>query len=225
MNYAGACYIYEISNRVNGKRYVGSTIGHPRLRWNTHKSRLRLGKHHSYKLQSAWNSFGQHAFDFKVLLICEKHQMLGYERELIKSASYNIAEDPSLNGLEARWKNHTKRVKVPVTAEAFAKRISDTWRDPVIKAKRIAGIKSTAATEQSKLNRSEASKGRKLSPTTIAKMATAKWKPLLCPELGICFLSQKYAAEYFDVLPTSIANAIKNNGKVGREKYSIYRIR
>jgi group I intron endonuclease len=53
-------------NKVNGKRYIGSTINF-RKRKNTHLSNLRTKTHHSPKLQNAWNKYGEEAFEFLIL--------------------------------------------------------------------------------------------------------------------------------------------------------------
>lgn len=62
----GVSGIYAITNKVNGKRYVGqaASIGD---RWLTHKSHLNTGRHHSRHLQASWNKHGAEAFDFTLL--------------------------------------------------------------------------------------------------------------------------------------------------------------
>ena len=93
MNYADAGYIYAITNKVNGKQYIGSTVRPDQSRWNTHVSLLRRKKHHSYKLQSAWDAYGEENFERKLLIVCERSDMVYYESKLIEQASYNIAQD------------------------------------------------------------------------------------------------------------------------------------
>jgi len=65
--------IYKIVNKVNGKYYVGSSLdiyGEPNP-WNgriyKHKSHLRSKRHYNKHLQSAWDKYGQDAFDFIVV--------------------------------------------------------------------------------------------------------------------------------------------------------------
>jgi len=62
-----------------------------------------------------------------------------------------------------------------------------------------------------------------MSSSAIYKSAKTKWKPIFCKELNITFLSQKAAAEYIGSLVTSVANAIKNEGKV-QNKYTLVRV-
>lgn len=58
--------VYLISNNVNGKCYVGSTI-HLDQRRKQHFSRLAHNKH----LQNAYNKYGKEAFEFEVLEIID----------------------------------------------------------------------------------------------------------------------------------------------------------
>lgn len=58
--------VYQIVCRVNNKRYIGSATW-IRVRWSTHRAELRSGRHHSARLQNAWNKYGENAFFFGVL--------------------------------------------------------------------------------------------------------------------------------------------------------------
>jgi hypothetical protein len=58
--------VYKISNRVDGRVYVGSS-GAMRKRWSVHRRQLRDGSHPNYQLLSAWELHGEDAFDFIVL--------------------------------------------------------------------------------------------------------------------------------------------------------------
>jgi group I intron endonuclease len=58
--------IYTITNLVNNKQYVGSTVDFNR-RKRQHLSKLRNNKHHSIKLQRAWNKYGEDKFEFIIV--------------------------------------------------------------------------------------------------------------------------------------------------------------
>ena len=60
--------IYCIRNTKNGKCYVGSAISF-KVRWKKHRTALRVGAHHSQKLQRAWEKHGESMFVFSVLEI------------------------------------------------------------------------------------------------------------------------------------------------------------
>ena len=59
----GQSGIYQIRNIANGKVYVGSAAKFSR-RFNDHKRKLNNGRHHSIKLQNAWNKNGAESFVF-----------------------------------------------------------------------------------------------------------------------------------------------------------------
>lgn len=50
--------IYQIRNLANNKRYIGSTECIER-RWRHHQRLLKINKHHSCHLQSAWEKYGK----------------------------------------------------------------------------------------------------------------------------------------------------------------------
>ena len=58
--------IYQITNKINGKIYIGSTNNLSK-RWNNHRSKLRNGKHENDYLQQAWNKYGEDAFEFSIV--------------------------------------------------------------------------------------------------------------------------------------------------------------
>jgi hypothetical protein len=123
-------------------------------------------------------------------------------------------------GLEKRWAGHIKKERVVCDK---AQRIKESWEDPNIRQKRITEMKLAFSTPEFKAKRAAASTGRIMSTRAIEKSARAKWKPLYCPELEVTFLCGKYVAEYFGVLQTSVANAVKQKGKLLR-KYSLARV-
>lgn len=93
--------IYAIRNTLTGDYYVGSStnIGH---RWSVHRSYLRHDSHHSPILQHAWNKYGEDAFVFEVVEVCEREELVEREQEYLdyQKGRYNIAGDAngSMNG-------------------------------------------------------------------------------------------------------------------------------
>lgn len=71
--------IYSITNKINGKRYIGQTT-RLKKRWNRHRTELRHNYHPNSYLQRAWNKYGEKNFLFEVIDDCksEKHLL---ERE------------------------------------------------------------------------------------------------------------------------------------------------
>lgn len=62
--------IYSIQNILNNKRYIGSTNNFYN-RFHEHKHELLNNKHRSSHLQRAFNKYGQNAFQFQILEVCE----------------------------------------------------------------------------------------------------------------------------------------------------------
>lgn len=82
--------IYAIRNSLSGKRYIGSAVDF-RGRFKAHRSALRLGKHHSEKLQRAWEKYGEEAFDFILLeVVADKRQLI--QREQVWIDAFNACE-------------------------------------------------------------------------------------------------------------------------------------
>ena len=220
MNYTDVGYVYAITNKVNGKAYIGSTITLPRLRWNTHKSALSRGVHHSYKLQSGWNKYGKENFEFLVLLVCEKSAVISYEQKLMPEGRYNVLQAGETYQSK-RWEGHIKKPKSPpVDLSALRKK---QWADPKFRARMIAGIRRAASTPEAKEKRSKISTNRLHTATTKAKIAKTKSTPIFCPELKVSFLSQLDAAKFLNSSRAAVNNAVMRNTKV-RGQYALEKI-
>lgn len=74
--------IYGIVCLVDGKRYVGSAVNLYQ-RWATHKNRLNDGVHHCKNLQEIWTGLGEAGFEFQVLELCDREELLFKEQELL----------------------------------------------------------------------------------------------------------------------------------------------
>lgn len=86
--------IYAITNRNNGKQYIGSAVD-MRTRARVHLHHLRHGSHHSVKLQRAFNKHGEAAFLFRPLIVCAPRDLLMYEQRAIDAlgvvgSGYNV---------------------------------------------------------------------------------------------------------------------------------------
>lgn len=58
--------IYQITNMVNGKYYIGSAESFARREWQ-HKYDLKRGAHKNPHLQASWNKYGAEAFVFEII--------------------------------------------------------------------------------------------------------------------------------------------------------------
>lgn len=85
--------VYEIRNKINGHRYIGSSVDIEK-RWNLHNYQLDRNKHHSIYLQRAWNKYGRDSFSFLFLeKEGDKKGRLELEQKYIDTLcpEYNIA--------------------------------------------------------------------------------------------------------------------------------------
>lgn len=85
--------IYKITNKNNSKIYVGSSYN-IYLRKSKHYSDLNKNKHHSIKLQRAWNKYGESVFDFEVIESCNVEDLINKEQYYIDNLKpfYNCSK-------------------------------------------------------------------------------------------------------------------------------------
>jgi len=90
--------IYQITNSINSKIYIGSSIN-LKQRFNDHKKLLRHDKHPNQHLQSSWVKYGESNFEFKILEIVNIELLLIKEQYYIdffnssnKKTGYNISK-------------------------------------------------------------------------------------------------------------------------------------
>lgn len=84
--------IYSITNKINGKMYIGQTTNDFEKRWKEHKRELRKNMHHNDKLQKAWNKYGEESFEFKTIHICDELDNLN-RLEVYYIYKYNSFDD------------------------------------------------------------------------------------------------------------------------------------
>lgn len=73
--------VYKITNLINNKIYIGSTLVDFDKRWKHHISALNKNKHHSPHLQNAYNKYGKENFKFEILHIMDNNS----EEEILKT--------------------------------------------------------------------------------------------------------------------------------------------
>ena len=64
--------IYKITNKVNGKVYIGESLDLER-RWKEHLLELGSKQHINLKLQKDYNIYGYEAFEFEILATLDKN--------------------------------------------------------------------------------------------------------------------------------------------------------
>lgn len=176
--------IYAITNTVNGKKYIGSALN-IKTRWSFHNSMLRLGKHHSQKLQRSWVKHGADSFLFSVIEYVPNRLDL-IAREQVWIDHFNAATKLGYNmrptaesGLGL--KQTPEHIALRCAAHIGAKRSQETRdkirdasigrkQSPEQIANRIAHIVGKKQTAEHIQKASVARIGRKNTPESIAKM-------------------------------------------------------
>ena len=178
--------IYKITNKINGKVYVGSAVNFNN-RWKEHLRELRKEKHHSSALQNAWNKYGEDNFEFSIIEECERTRkvLLGREQywmdtldsvakgyNIAKTAGSQLGMKMSPEAIAARVEKNTGKKRTPETralmSEVQSNR-SPEWCANIAKAH--IGKKHSEATRK---KISEATTGRKLSEDHIEKLRGKK---------------------------------------------------
>ena len=157
--------IYEILHLESGKRYIGSANNfHDRFR--KHKSSLRNGSHHSVKLQRSWNKYGESAFKFNPLLLCEPVNLLMYEQILIDFYdSYECGFNSTIKASSRLGVKSSLETRMKISIARTGLKLSESHKENI--GKGSIGKKHSASSIQ---KMSDAHKGKKKSDEHIEKM-------------------------------------------------------
>jgi group I intron endonuclease len=161
--------------------YVGSSVKLSR-RWRIHLSALRNGKHHSQKLQRAWDKYGESQFEFAVIeAVPDISQILHREQFWIDFSGafgpdgYNLCPlARSVIGLK-----HSEEQRLAKSKRTLGKKYrKHTPEMNAAKSLRQIGWKKPPLTDEQRRNVAAAQIGKKASSETRAKMsASHKGKP------------------------------------------------
>jgi group I intron endonuclease len=150
-----SCGIYIIRCTENGKTYVGQSVD-IETRKKGHRSSLRANKHKNPHLQSAYNKYGEIAFEHTVVEICAIELL--NERELHWISIFNSTE--SSVGFNLRGGGDA----IHSMSQESKDKISKTTKGRIGKP----------CTEEAKAKISEAKKGIELSDSTKANMSKSR---------------------------------------------------
>lgn len=190
--------VYQISNLMNGKSYIGSAAVNFRKRWWNHQSDLRLNKHHSEYLQRSWNKYGETQFAFIILEVCPADMCINAEQKWMNKLhpEYNscpLAKSPL-------GYKHTKETRLKMSIA----RIGITYSDET-KSRMSAARTNTTHSEKTKLKMSASSKKIK----TCTKLTEAQ-----VIEIRNLYINNKYKqkdlAVLFNVHQSQISLIVNN---------------
>jgi hypothetical protein len=159
--------VYLITNKINGKKYVGQTSCSLEYRWKCHK-KISSG---CLLMRQAIKKYGEDNFDVKPIVITNEEGANYYERQLIKiwntktPNGYNLTDggEGVLNpSVETRQRMREAQLGNKQSEHTIAKR-----------AKKLRG---KIRTEETKLKMSQAQMGNQNSLGRVESEATRKKK-------------------------------------------------
>jgi group I intron endonuclease len=173
--------IYTITNKTNGKIYVGSS-NRVKVRWGHHKSNLKNKRHCNIHLQRAYDKSGLLAFVFEIVKEVEEAELLTEEQKMLDTLQpfgergYNIARTA---GSPMTGRTHTEEVKQILREKLsgekhphYGKPVSEAWRRKISKAnKRFTDEEERALLIRNENGESLYKIGRELNthPMTISR--------------------------------------------------------
>lgn len=160
------CGIYAIRNTVNGKAYIGSA-GHIENRWAVHRYDLNRKRHHSPKLQNAWNKYGEAAFIFEIIETVEPDALLVREQYHIdqeKSAGRDTGYNTAKVAGSPRGYKHTPEARANMSAAGIGRKFTLEHR-----AKISAALKGRRPSDQTIAASIAFHTGAKHSPELVEK--------------------------------------------------------
>ena len=220
-----AGFIYVVTNKINGKQYVGLTSISVAHRWSEHKTCANIGKKTYF--YSALRKYGPDAFEISTYAsVLNKSDLSRVEREIIQqlSPAYN-----QTNGGEVtfgrKYDDATKerirqgslgRKRTPEQKEIQRRISKERWdTNPEFRAICLAAAakgranvdreKQRKATgnaargriwsAESRAKLSTSCMGRVYGPEVIDRMAASKRKAVKCNETGEIFSCREEAAK------------------------------
>ncbi len=108
-------YIYKITNKINGKCYIGQTIHDIEKRWNKH--RKCIGTENGCPgLRRAFEKYGLKNFKFEIVIICFDTDLSKFEKEYIKKYDsykngYNLTHGGEQGGFFTGCKHTPENVE------------------------------------------------------------------------------------------------------------------
>lgn len=164
--------IYKIQCNTTSKVYVGSAINLHR-RFRGHRALLLAGRHHSVKLQRAWDKYGPAAFEMSALeLVPEKSKLIEREQFWIDAldavSGYNIL--PTAGSPLGRVLSQETRRKI---AERHTGKPKPTWT-PECREAHMAALKPWKHTEETLARMRVVQSGKTMSEAARAKISAAQ---------------------------------------------------
>jgi group I intron endonuclease len=196
-------FIYKITNKVNGKIYVGQTIRSPKRRFEEH-----FYKSHgeNYPLYNAMKKYGKDSFSMEIIAQCSTIEDLNKLEEYHINLNNCLA--PNGYNLHTGGNNHrcSEETKKKISVNQLGRKVSDET-----KAKISAAQANGKNPFLGKKHTDEAK--RKMSQVKMGKIGGVYTKSIICLETGRIFSSIGEAAKMLGVCMSSVSLVLHGKNK------------
>jgi len=213
--------VYSITNKVNGKRYVGSTASSFLNRWSRHTKDLKSNKHHSVRLQRAWNKYSADNFVFEVLATCPKEYCIKLEQWFLDKLNPDYNSSPTAGsclGIKKTGKvldDLVERMRLFRCSEEGKKKISEGQKRRYARPEEKERLKKVqleyARSEKGREKNKESIKKYFSNPENRKKQSEKIKKKYLDPEF-----KAKYLIRIKEVMGTKEAREKNRQGQLKR---------
>jgi group I intron endonuclease len=160
--------IYKIK-LFDGRCYIGSAVNFDD-RKRRHLHDLRHRKHHSVKLQRAWDKYGEFNFEFEILEQCDRSELIASEQRWIDLVHPQFNVERVAGSSIGRKHSEPTRKKMAVIAAIVQKGRKHSEESKLKRSLALRGIKPSPQCHAAKMR---AIVGRKLSPEHRFNIASA----------------------------------------------------
>ncbi len=175
--------VYKITNKINGKVYIGST-NHIHRRRTQNFNRLKNGIHNSFKLQKDYDLYGLDAFEFDVIerhvnneILLDREQFF-IDKYMAYTEGYNVCQfscsSKGRKQSEDQKKQHSERMK--------GKKLTKEHRDNLsiaLKGRKLSEETKQKISESNKIAFSDPIVREKIRIANIGKTRTEEQKEQL----------------------------------------------
>lgn len=196
--------VYCITNKENGKLYVGVTTKGYKTRFANHVWHSRKSNGKCRALYNAMRKYGQDAFSVELIDAASSfEEMNQLERNHIAMLGslhpngYNLTDGGDAGSFAEETRlMASKRLKGKPMGEKNRKGLINAWANPELRQKRCNAIKEAMNRPEVKAKTSERQKGKPKSASHVESLRKARASSVVCIETGKVFEAMIDAANW-----------------------------
>lgn len=196
--------VYCITNKVNGKLYVGITTKGYENRFANHVRYSRRLRGGCRALYNAMRKYGQDAFSVELIDTASSFEEMNqleikYIAQLgsLHPNGYNLTDGGDAGSFAEETRLiASKRLKGKPLGEKNRKGLVRAWADPEVRKRRCSAIKEAMNRPEVKAKTSERQKGKPKSASHIENLRKARASSVICVEAGKVFEAVVDAANW-----------------------------